>query len=304
MPPEFTLVVNPRAARGRARKVRDLVVRILERHATTFEVLETERRGHATDLARSSTAGTVVAVGGDGTIQEVVNGLMGSGKRLGIIPAGSGNDFIKALGVSRDPSVALESLLRRTSRTIDIGMISLWSKNAESCRYFVNGVGIGFDAEVAARTASVRFVSGFGVYFVSVLRTLGSYRAPRVQLTVDGERLIGPRLLVAIGNGPCAGGKFYLTPRADVTDGLLDVCAIDSMGVPAILRLMPRVMRGAHLEMDAVRYLTGRKIELTADRTFPVHADGEVLGREISRVEVEVVGKGLAVVGAEGIPEA
>jgi diacylglycerol kinase (ATP) len=266
-------------------------------------MLLTGGRGEAMRLARESGSGTIVAVGGDGTINEVLNGIGDSGKFLGVIPAGSGNDFIKSVGIPPHPLRALEILLSGEQITIDTGRTYIGLDKSESTRLFCNGVGIGFDAEVASRTAEVKRFQGLGVYILAVLKTLGAYDAPDFSLQVDETTLTGRRLLIAIGNGPCAGGGFYLTPRATVTDGLLDVCAIEAMGTASILGLMPRVMRGKHLALKEVSYQQGRTIDVRGDRPFSVHADGEMIGRGITRIRIDVVAGAIGVIGTKRAPE-
>jgi diacylglycerol kinase (ATP) len=296
--PDFTFVVNPRAARGKGAAVWHGIQSELNRRGIRYEHLETKCRGDATRLAKDSRGGTVVSVGGDGTINEVLNGIIGTGKLLGVIPAGSGNDFIKSVGIPVRPAEALDALLSGRRLKVDVGVTYIGSGQGELKRHFCNGVGIGFDAEVAARTTGVTRFQGIGVYILAVLKTLGSYNAPEFRLDVDGTRLDGRKLLIAIGNGPCAGGGFYLTPRASVTDGVLDICAIDAMGTLSILGLMPRVMRGKHLALGAVRYLQGRTIRVGGDRPFSVHTDGEMAGRGIDAIRIEAVPGAVELVGA------
>jgi len=297
--PEYTFVVNPLAGHGKGRKIAHTLEGELRRRGVRYEICETLKPGDATHLALRATGDVVVSVGGDGTVNEILNGMLGTGKRLGVIPAGSGNDFIKSVRIPADPFQALESILSRRLLTIDVGVIYLGSSPSNSGRFFCNGVGIGFDAEVAARTAAVTRIHGMGVYLIAVLRTLGTYSPPLFHMTVDGTQLSGRKLLIATGNGPCAGGGFYLTPKASVTDGLLDVCAIDAMGTLSILRLMPSVMRGKHLDLASVWYVQGRKIHVRADAPFSVHADGEMVARNTtSEVRIEVVAGAVEIQGA------
>jgi diacylglycerol kinase (ATP) len=283
-------VVNPRAARGKGAAVWHGIQLELNRRGIRYEHLETKGRGDAARLAKDSRSGTVVAVGGDG--------IIATGKLLGVIPAGSGNDFIKSVGIPARPAEALDALLSGRRLRVDAGVTYIGSALGESKRYFCNGVGIGFDAEVAARTAEVTRFQGIGVYILAVLRTLGSYDAPEFSLEADGIRHDGRKLLIAVGNGTCAGGGFYLTPRASVTDGVLDICAIDAMGTLSILSLMPRVMKGKHLSLGAVRYLQGRTIRVGGDRPFSVHADGEMVGLGIDAIRIEVVPGAVELVGS------
>jgi YegS/Rv2252/BmrU family lipid kinase len=240
----------------------------------------------------------VVAVGGDGTANEVANGVISSKKTLGIIPTGSGNDFIKSIGIPRNTSGALECLFRDNRRLIDCGAVQCPNSGTESYRIFVNGVGIGFDAAVAERTTHIRRLSGTALYLAAVFQTLGRYKSPLFKIRLDSIAKESRNLLIAIGNGRCAGGGFYLTPDASVTDGLLDVCAIDEMSVLQILRLMPNVMKGKHMNMQGVRFSRAKEIDVSAAAKFYVHADGEIVGDQVNEVHVEIKTEALRVVGS------
>ena len=296
--------MNPAAGRGIGKKFIALLHKYLQGRGIAYEIVPTLGPGDATEIARLSPNSNVVAVGGDGTINEVANGLVGTGKTLGIIPAGSGNDFSKSMQIPTKLATSIEKLLEGKTRTIDVGTVVCSSTmNGEpeagnsSPRYFVNGVGIGFDAAVAERTARIKHFSGTALYILAVLQTLGKYTSPNFHLSVDTVSLSSKRLLIAVGNGRCVGGGFYLTPEARVDDGLLDVCTIDEMPLIRILGIMPRVMKGNHQGISGVSFFRGRKITVTGDSGYYVHADGEIVGRETRRVNIGLLEKALTVIG-------
>ncbi len=169
---------------------------------------------------------------------------------IGIIPAGSGNDFIKSLRYPKRLADALDIVLAGKVRRVDAGIVTCTAATPDEStvethhRLFLNGVGVGFDATVAAKMRTIRYLSGTAVYLLAVLQTLGKYKAPHFTIAIDGAERVGHNLLIAIGNGRCAGGRFYLTPDAVVDDGLLDLCVVKDVGVARILRLMPLVMVG------------------------------------------------------------
>jgi len=289
---QFTFIVNPSAGKGGAKKVFNAIRSDLDGRRIAYEFVETTGPGHATDAARRAATPAVVSVGGDGTINEVVNGLNGSTARLGIIPAGSGNDFIKSIGVPRRPSHALSVLLEGNTRTVDVGTVRCTpGKEGEGnfgTRLFVNGVGVGFDAAVAARTREIGYLSGTALYILAVLQTLGKYTPPRFTIRSAAFSREARGLLIAIGNGQCAGGGFYLTPDAAVDDGLLDVCSVDEKNIFQILRLMPKVMRGKHHNVPGVKFFRSNELVISSDEQFYVHADGEIVGANVRRVEIGV----------------
>jgi len=300
---EFTCILNPCAGRGAAAKLFAPLQRLLNEQKVQHEFVMTTRQGEASDIARQATGPYVVAVGGDGTVNEVANGLIGSEKVLGVIPAGSGNDFVKMTGVTTKLHQALEKLLNRKTKRFDAGTVECSTTGAEgdvsaSKRFFVNGVGIGFDAAVAARTQEMKHLRGTLLYIVAVLQTLGKYKSPNYTIRTDAGETTSKNLLIAIGNGTCAGGGFYLTPRAKIDDGLLDFCTIREIGIGRILQLMPLAMRGKHLSAKEVIYLSSKQIDVSADSGFFVHADGEIVGRNVRSVKVNVVSSALSVVVA------
>lgn len=285
----ITFIVNRNAGRGRAARIWAQIEPELRRRRPDADVRFTAGPGDATRIARDSAAAVIAVLGGDGTINEAANGMAGTGKTLAVIAAGSGNDFIKGAGIPADPAAALNTALGSGRRRVDAAEVATGDPGSLRRRIFVNGVGAGFDAAVAARVNRTRWLGGMAVYVLSVFRTLGSYRAPLFDLAVDGRRYRSHNLLIAAGNGPCAGGGFYLTPKARVDDGQLDLCIVTHRSVPEILLLMPSVMRGAHEGRSGVTMERGKAVEVTADRPFHVHADGEVVGEGVTVMRLRIL---------------
>jgi diacylglycerol kinase (ATP) len=299
---EYSLILNPVAGKGRGRGLVGLVEEAFRARGFTYELLETSAPGDATRLAASARGDVVVALGGDGTVNEIANGLVGTQKVLGVLPAGSGNDFIKAVGIPKDFQASLEVLFRRRELRVDVGYVRTArtgeAKEAQG-RYFVNGVGVGFDAAVAVRKAEIKSMSGVLVYVVAVFQTLGKFTPPHFVAEFDGARSESTNLLIAIGNGPCAGGGFYLTPDAKIDDGLFDVCLVDAVSIPTILRLMPKVMLGKHRNAKQVKFLRAKRITLKSEHPFCVHADGEIVGRNVNSVEVSMCDETLTAIAGK-----
>jgi YegS/Rv2252/BmrU family lipid kinase len=292
---DYTFIVNPEAGRGHGRQLIEPLRNELKARRIEYEILVTEAAGQALELTRNGAGPIVVAVGGDGTLNEVVNGFTARQRAIGIIPAGSGNDFIKSLNYPKRLPEALDRILSGKVQQVDAGVVTCTSstpggETIESReRIFVNGVGVGFDAAVAARMKSIRHLSGTAVYVLAVLQTLGKYKAPTFHITVDEVERASINLLIAIGNGRCAGGGFYLTPDAIVDDGELDLCVIGDVSVPKILRLMPLVMLGRHKNIREVAFLKAKKeILIRSDQKYYVHADGEVVGQGVNNVKINI----------------
>jgi YegS/Rv2252/BmrU family lipid kinase len=301
---DFTFILNPEAGRGSASRVWRRAERLLHSRGILYDVLRTKAAGDAVRMARGATGSVVVAVGGDGTANEVANGLMGSRKTMGIIPAGSGNDMIKSLGIPSRVEGAVDLLLEKKVVDMDVGTVRCSGGNvpasepeAERERYFVNGVGVGFDAAVAVRTREIRFLSGTALYLLAAFQTLGKYDSPSYDVTFDGTERSSRNLLMAIGNGFCAGGGFFLTPDARVDDGLFDLCVVERASVRRILLLMPLAMRGKHGSAPEVKFYRAKTITIKSESRFYVHADGEIVGRRVSELHISLLPKALTVIG-------
>jgi diacylglycerol kinase (ATP) len=290
------LIVNAIAGRGRAGKILRQVQSCLAGCEVDYDLIRTEAPGHAIDLARQAAfAGyeRVVAMGGDGTTNEVTNGLLlaaeeGHEAILGIVPAGSGNDFAYAVDIPGSPEDACRRLAEGQIRTVDVVRVTV---DGES-RIYDYGVGIGYDADVLMETRKMTRMRGFLMYLWAALRVLatdGRWPYP-MRITVDGQALPHQAVtLITVANGPRAGGGFLLAPDAQPDDGLLDVCVADRLGRLGILYLLPHAMKGTHKGKRPVTLLRGRHVLIESERGVPGHMDGEVLCTQGHRLEFEIL---------------
>lgn len=291
------LICNPAAGRGRTSRHLPEIRHTFQSLGVTTEVWQTRAALEATDIAQQAAHdgfGMVIAVGGDGTLNEVANGLVqataqGAISTLGIIPLGTGNDFIKSLGVFSDWRAACAQIAQGQTRQIDVGRINE--------RIFINTAGIGFDAQVGIEAQKIKWLRGQSVYVAALARNmLLSYQTPKVTIQCDDLELEQSITLVTIGNGRCSGGGFWLTPNAEIDDGLLDVCIVHALSKAKILALVPRVMKGAHIEHEAVRMVRTRRLVVTSEVPLPVHVDGEILHTDCHQIEVEILPSRLTMV--------
>jgi diacylglycerol kinase (ATP) len=285
----FYVIVNPTAGRGAAARARALVEAEMARTGAAHVIVLTERRGHAAELAEAAARDgwpAVVAVGGDGTVHETVNGLMraagdSASVPLGIVGVGSGNDFAQLAGVPRNPAEAVRRIVAATARAVDVGRVN--------GRWFSNGVGIGLDAAVAVEVDRGRRFRGIFMYLDALGKVLRRFRPPRMTVDVDGERLADGRMtLVTVGNGGRHGGGFWICPDARIDDGVLDVCLCDELGTMGILGFLPRVMRGTHVGARCVHMHRARRVRVASPDPLPVHADGEIVADAAHEVEIEI----------------
>jgi len=303
---KYLFILNPAAGRGAAGRSLEMLKALLDATEMRYQIRSTAGPGDATELARGTDAEVVVVVGGDGTTNEVANGIVGTEKTLGILPAGCGNDLIKSLGVPKDFRKAFEIIRTGKRKIIDTGTVACSDTDLTSQargsypeRVFVNGVGIGLDAAVAERTIHLPKLSGTLLYLVALLQAVWRFKRPLMKIQRDSGISESKRFLVAIGNGRCAGGGFYLTPDALVDDGLLDICIVDDMPLYNIFPLIPKVMMAKHHHVKGITLATAKHILVSTDRPIFVHADGEIVGRNVSQVQIAIRPKSLNVIVGE-----
>lgn len=300
----LTFIVNPIAG-GRRQRAGELpLVRELRQSAPGVEVLVTERPGQALDWARERRwdgERVVVAVGGDGTVHEIGSGLVGGRAALGVLPVGSGNDFAKMLDTPANAAAAVDFFRRAGVRACDAGEVRIAHRDGRRTQhYFLNGLGVGYEAVVADAAARARVLRGAARYVVAALWHLVAYRPPTMKLRVGESVLEGPVFLVAVGNGRCAGGRFYLTPDAVIDDGRLDMCYTQTTAVPKLLRRLLAVTGGRHGRFDDVAMQRIEEMEITCPEGCMVHADGELLARRAVGLEVRVLAGVLPVAVSAG----
>ncbi|HEV7837930.1 MAG TPA: diacylglycerol kinase family protein [Gemmatimonadaceae bacterium] len=291
------MIVNAAAGRGRIRSTLPALVDIF-RARGIGNVFETTARGDEealTHRAISAGAKTIVAVGGDGTCGRIADAMMRSGSpcRLAVIPAGTGNDFAKTLGVERYTPVQTADLVVAGRETrIDIGL-------AEG-HYFLNSCGFGFDASVLESSNRVRFLKGDAVYIYSALRQLFTYRGMDVSANGVAALKPGRMLMVTVSNGRYLGGAFRIAPHASVVDGKLDACFFGDSNVVERARLFAGALRGTHLGMRGVTSASVQELSLTFAAPPSMEIDGELRTARSSTVRLECVPQALSVLAAPG----
>ena len=275
------VILNPAANRGNMQQHRALIRHRLEQEPQA-EYVETTRPVEAEELARKA-AGEgrpVIIVGGDGSVHEVVNGILSAGRRvpLGIVPAGSGNDYAwNTLKLPPDPAAAIERAFTGQLVNSDAGIVN--------GRYFVNSFSVGLDADiavVAAKMKKIPFMSGGRLYYSSTLRQLlfGYHRCPWLKFSLDGGEVASEAthkryVLMAVTNGPTYGAGFRINPTADYADGLLDVCTISHTPLLRALKLLPLVQKGEHASLPEVTFFRARSVHIESQQEVNIQMDGE-----------------------------
>ena len=268
----YTFIVNPIAGNGKTIKIMDKVDEYLNHKQIPFEVVYTKEPGHATELAARLASGenscAVVAVGGDGTVAEVAEGLLGTGCPLGIVPAGTGNDYRRSLDIPDDTINALDVILQDKRRKVDTVKIN--------GRTFLNIITVGFDVEVVKRAPAYRLF-GEASYTLSAIDRAFFAKPNRAQIIIDGKAEEHEFLLFAAGCGAYYGGGMNPLPGADPYDGLLDICLIDKVSTFKILSLLPKYKIGEHRDLKISHFSRGKHIKIISEKPLLVNADGDVL---------------------------
>lgn len=294
------VILNPWAGRGRGAKYRGQTLRGLKDAGLCFDLAETTGPGHAMGLAREALAAGVtriVVAGGDGTIHEVANALLtaepaGDGATraaIGCVPLGTGNDFAKLLGVfGLPPEAAAAKLARAGTAVFDVGKAL--------GEYFDNIFGVGFDAEVVRQANRMRRLRGVAVYLAAIYKTFLRFRAPILEVVSQQHRETAAMMMLTAAIGISGGGSFYLTPQADPSDGLLDVCLIRKVGLMTFLKSVPRVMKGTHVALDEVEMFRTRAVTIrSTGGPLVAQLDGELREPGVREVEVTIEPKRLRV---------
>lgn len=266
------LIANPHAGHGRCRKIAAQVQSALQSAGVDFVLRWTDGPHHATTLAQQAVADgadTIVAIGGDGTVAEVLCGIAGSSATLGIVPAGTGNDFATGLGIKTgDIAQNVAILLSGKTRLCDIGKID--------DRYFLNVFALGIDIDLHEVSLKLKkFTRGMLTYLLAVLLVIPRFKSKHIKMQADGKIIERDVVLLAIGNGDRFGGGMKVTPKAKVDDGLLDVCLVRDCSRLRILRLLPMFIAGKHTCVPECEYFTVREASISGDH-LQVEYDGEV----------------------------
>jgi diacylglycerol kinase (ATP) len=295
MPDKIKLILNPTANHGRSvQEAADLRM-LLAKYHTDWS--GTEYPGQAIEFARQAGeegCDLVVSLGGDGTVHEVVNGLMQvpQDKRpaLGIIPLGSGNDFAHILGIPAAPGEALLSAINGQPHSMDVGSVCDEEGRQE---FFNNTLGMGFDAAVNEHTRKITAIHGFPMYFLALMRTIfRNFDALDLHIETDQESMDISTLMLGFGNGPREGGGFIITPDAKWDDGILNYITVQKISRLMMLRLVPEFMRGTQGRFKVVRLGTCRSASVTSRQPMCVHCDGEIyagFGTNVRKLEIRLI---------------
>lgn len=293
MSDECFIIVNLLAGRGRCRRLWPAIEHALRRSRLSFRYVFTEAPGAAIAIAQRAARdfSTVVAVGGDGTIHEVATGLMGTQAKLGLIPAGTGNDFVKMLSIPpKDPIQAIPILERGQTRRVDVGRVGE--------HYFVNGLGVGLDGAVAWRVFRSWRWPGLApwIYLYAAVREALFFRSGELAVRAPEWEHAGTVMMLGVCNGRYLAGDFRLAPYAEVDDGLFDIYLIADMAPLRRILQIPKARRGEHISLPEVQIKRAPWVEIVSESSLMGHLDGEPIEFPPGKLRIELLPQALEVI--------
>jgi YegS/Rv2252/BmrU family lipid kinase len=277
----FALLVNPASGGGRALEALPQVHATLDALGAEHRTVTTRSIDHAYQEATKAAgaAETVVALGGDGLLRPLAGALKGSESALAIVPCGRGNDLARVLGIPDEPGEAARIAAQGEERLLDVA-------NVEGTPY-MGIASFGFDSEANRIANEAKRVKGTAVYVYAALRALASWKPASFTVTVDGKRHDYTGYTVAVGNSRVYGGGMFILPMAELDDGKLDVVICKQIGRLRFLRDLPKVFKGAHVDLPYTEFLRGEAIEVSSSRPFVIYADGDPIGATPAVLRVE-----------------
>lgn len=303
--PEWFTIVNPNAGNGKGKKDWERISGLFEKSGIPLDTRFTEKKGQAIEFTREAIAGgfrKFLSVGGDGTMNEIVNGIFTQDicrtqdTLLGMIPVGTGNDWGRMFGIPLVYEGAVKVIKDNKIMPHDVGTISYFSAEGQQIRYFMNIAGLGFEAVVVQKTNRQKDKgrSSQALYFYNLLSSLISYRRPFINITIDGKTVTTKAFSVNVGNGRYCGGGMRQTPEAVPDDGLLDITVIKDMGRIEVIKALKILYDGTILSHPKIDGYRSTNLKVTSETALYAEADGESLGH--TPVEFGIIPGGVNVV--------
>lgn len=305
---KYLVIVNPISGRGYAEKVIPDIEAGMRAHGLEFDLVRTERPWHAAEIAEKAVKDgyeVIVSASGDGTANETVNGMMRARaagfnhSAFSILPVGTGNDMAYGLGMRGTLAESIATLAGNQRKRIDIGFVK--GGDYPEGRYFVNGVGIGFDAAVGFVAVKIRWARGLLAYLIAVIQTVFIYyKSPTVEIAYNDVSYTQPSLMISIMNGQRMGGGFYMAPQGDNSDGHFDLCIAAEASRTRIFGLVPYFLKGTQASQPEITNGRTNKVTVRAIKgTLPVHCDGETLCESGQELSAEIIPAAIEIITTE-----
>ena len=297
--PKLGIVLNPTAGRGRAISIEKPLVEYLRQRNIVFQLEKTKGPIHASDLSRQlcKEFDIIVAMGGDGTVNEVAAGVLGSTASLAILPIGSGNDFNKLIGIPNRINLAIDTIVSGTKKLFDLGRVSI--KNSiglSQVKNFMNTLGIGIDAEIAKEARRIKYLRGLPLYIVAVIKALSTYSPNEYTISDNSTTRKEKAYLLCAGNGIYEGGGFKMLPDANPSDSKLNICLIRKMSVWNAIQLVPKIIHGTHEDNRMVTMWDSKILRVSSKQPFIIHGDGEIFEEKAMNVTIDLMPKAISII--------
>lgn len=282
---EHIFIINPAAGKGKSIELVPFIEECFRDKAENAIIKTTQYPGHATEIAREYAAKgrcRIYSVGGDGTVNEIVNGIAGTDASLGIIPTGSGNDFVRSfIKEKMDIKDMIVRTINGEDKNIDLARVNE--------KYYINISSVGFDANVvynADKFKKVPGITGSMAYLISIIYTIFLKKVCDVRIDIDGKKIEQKLILAAIANGRYYGGGIIPTPDAKIDDGLLDICLVRDISRIKMFSLFPKYIKGQHEQLKQVSFYKARKISIESKDMLCLNIDGEIVEERNIRFEI------------------
>lgn len=277
-------IVNPQAGKGKTGHHIPTIEKLCKERSLDYIIEVTKGPGDAAEIAKRYTKEEelrVYSVGGDGTLNEVVNGMAESSSSLAVIPSGSGNDFIRNFSSSHNIEEILKRSIEGSAAPLDLGKLN--------GKYFINISSVGLDAEIVYKAIKLKkspFIPSRFAYLLSIFTTVFGYKGKNLRVIMDNVEISGDTLLVAVANGRYYGGGMRVAPQAELSDGYFDICHIKKVSPFKVIRLFPRLIKGTHGTIKEVNFYKTKKVRILCSEEITVNIDGELLRMKEAGFEV------------------
>lgn len=278
-------IINPVAGDGSSKETLAIIHEKMKETQLEYSISISGYKGDVENIAKEAVEEKytdIVAVGGDGTLLEAFNGVFEKNVALGIIPTGTGNDFVKMLGIEKNIVSSIDRIIRGKTKLVDTGRVN--------DSHFLNVVGLGIDGEIVQKTEKVKkIIKGSAAYIYSTFSTLVNYQCKKIKIIIDDKIYEREVFLVAIGNGKYFGGGMKITPAAEIDNEIFEIVIINKMPKPKFAVLFRKVFSGNHVSEDVVETFSGKKVIVQGDDSMMINADGNIIGH--GKCEMEILGK-------------
>jgi YegS/Rv2252/BmrU family lipid kinase len=304
---DLAVILNPKAGKGKALKFKSKLESVLRSQSINYKIYISEYRKHATEIVNkiSSSAKTLIVMGGDGTLSEVINGITptnSNNTKVIILPLGSGNDFAKAINDKANANNILTAFIQNKleEKSANLSKVKITESNGDVIDFrFVNALGIGFDSFVAYLNLENKVLSGIPSYILAVFKAIKKYAPIEPEIFIDNlpHSDTSGKLLITVGNNKTSGGGFYLNPYAVIDDDILDITVIRHLTPMEIYRKLPKVLVNKTHKLPEFIHKSGKNIKINLKNPFIVHADGEIFSKEAVNIEISIMKERLNFLG-------